>query len=74
MSLELGHLAPIELMLEKCMYPYIIQRYDTVCATLLQILKEEHKLLEYFAVIRVKYLSIYISWIKNLSKTKIKKI
>lgn len=46
-------LVPLQWTLQTCLYSHLLSQYRLVSSTLLQILKEEHKLLDYFAAIRV---------------------
>ena len=47
--LELDSLTPVQLLMKTCLYPQI----SKVSASLLQILKQEYHLMDYFAATRV---------------------
>lgn len=51
--LETERLQPVNLVLRKCLYPHISQKYYRVCTRLVQILKEEYRLMGYLAAMRV---------------------
>ena len=61
-SLDVGHLVPIQLLLNKCLYPGIISRYQHVCRHLLEVLKTDYHLLNYFAAMRVRIPSLLSSF------------
>lgn len=52
--LETERLQPVNLVLRKCLYPHISQKYYRVCTRLVLILKEEYRLMGYLAAMRVR--------------------
>ena len=52
-SLLCSPLKPLQLLIEASLLPAIHDRYQHVCSTLLAVIKEEHKLMDNLAVVRV---------------------
>ncbi|KAL3889915.1 hypothetical protein ACJMK2_002233 [Sinanodonta woodiana] len=50
--LDTENVQPVELILQQCLYPLIIERYHKVCNHLVRILKEDYNLMEYLAAMR----------------------
>ena len=51
--LETERLQPVNRVLRQCLYPHISQKYSRVCSCLVQVLKDEYRLMGYLAAMRV---------------------
>ncbi|KAL5014094.1 hypothetical protein ScPMuIL_008364 [Solemya velum] len=49
-------LQPLELILQRCLYPPVRLKYQNVCLKLVQILKEEYHLMEYLSMMKLFFL------------------
>ncbi|KAK3087994.1 hypothetical protein FSP39_013230 [Pinctada imbricata] len=55
-SISTDNLRPVNLILEQCLYPHVVQKYTKVCSRLVQILKEDYRLMDYLAAMRQYFL------------------
>jgi len=47
------NLRPVDTLLQQCLYSHVRHKYNKVCNRLVQILKDDYKLMEYLAAMRV---------------------
>ncbi|XP_060595696.1 gamma-tubulin complex component 5-like [Ruditapes philippinarum] len=51
-SLNMDNLQPVELILQECLYPHVRKQYEKVCLKLVDTLKTEYHLIDYFKAMR----------------------
>ena len=49
--------SPLQLMISECLLPPILSRYHQICTTLLTVIKDDYKLMDHLAAVRVRFYS-----------------
>ncbi|XP_067665574.1 gamma-tubulin complex component 5-like isoform X2 [Haliotis asinina] len=55
-GLKSENLQPVEMLLQECLYPHILDRYHVVCSELVRILKEKYCLMDFLTAMRKFFL------------------